>query len=201
MIDALNLSDSSCVEQSYTAVSAYVSYVEQRPPATFSAAWSSTSPAVQYQPPGITISTAKTPVGIVASGLNSYALHSRDVRVVDVPSTLRSSPEWYDLLRNLAPDSILRYQAVKDFLQIERAVNFQAMDQMYKLVTSEFGDTAKYEYELINDDDEEPYLILSISTEGLDMSEILDKEIRVFDAIARSDVLASANKYHVISAV
>ena len=200
-MDAVTLSDSSCVEQSYTAMSAYVTYVEQRPPATFSTPRSVPRAISQHQFPNAITTTATTPVAVIASGSNTYALLSTEGRVLALPNTLRSLPEWYSLQKSLSPESILRYSAVRDFLQMERAVNYQAMDQMYKLVISEFGGDADFDYELIESDGEDPYLILTVSTKGLDMAQIVEKEMRVFEVIARSPTLSSANKYHVISAI
>lgn len=199
MIDTLYLSDSSCVDQSYTAKSAYVINVEERPASTLFSAYDKTRALIQAR--ALKKNQAICPVLVGESGGGTYARISPDEYWVASPTTSRSLLDWNLFLKSLSPDSILQHASVKDFLQMERATDFQALEQMYKLVKSEFGSDASYEYELIADDGEEPYLILSVSTNGLDMHDVVEKEMRVFEVIARSDVLSSANKYHVISAI
>lgn len=96
---------------------------------------------------------------------------------------------------------IQQYDEVKDFVLKGSGIDLNAMQEIFNLAKAEFGENAEYQYELIQEEGEDAYLILNVLINGLSMNEIIEKETRVFSSIAKKDNLVRANKYHIVSAI
>lgn len=96
---------------------------------------------------------------------------------------------------------IQQYDEVKDFLLKDSGIDLNAMQEIFNLAKAEFGGDAEYQYELIQEEGEDAYLILNVLINGLTMNEIIEKETRVFSSIAKNDSLIRANKYHIVTAI
>lgn len=98
-------------------------------------------------------------------------------------------------------DPVRTSVAVQQYCISAPGTDIIALRYIYEMVAISFaGRPVEMAFELsIDFDTEEPLLILSVDTHGMDVDEILDKEIKLRQEIAQSVQLSEAKKYLTLS--
>lgn len=93
---------------------------------------------------------------------------------------------------------------VSRYLQAARNEDISTLRALYDRFTAAFGDVphldATYRFS-VDHETETPRLFLTIDTHGMDLSEVMRREMAVHDLIAQDPVLKAATRNHIITAV
>lgn len=123
------------------------------------------------------------------------------------PQNLRSpstAVKWDNVVERLISHPTMNSTQVKKLLEAMPEADVVAIRDLYDLTDHFFGDLIglEREYEFHRDfDTNEPLLFLTIRTHGLDVDELLRREIALHEEAAKYPSLKAAANYHVISAV
>lgn len=117
-----------------------------------------------------------------------------------IPSSGSTNQTWAQQKKAVDQWSILSFPAVCAFCELCKGFDIHAMQHIYDLVENEFSGYSA-EYELAVDDDGNPELILHVDAQNMPIPQLIEKELRVFEVIARSSTLSNANKYNILSIV
>lgn len=123
---------------------------------------------------------------------------SWEIVIIPSPASSDQTRSQQDQSVNKWP--ILSFAAVCDFCELRKGYDLDAMQHIFDLVSNEFSGFPA-EYELVSEDSDSPELILRVDTHDLPMQQLIEKELRVFEVIARSVTLSNANKYNILSIV
>lgn len=99
--------------------------------------------------------------------------------------------------------SIMNWPEVHQFRFTAPWADAQAMQAIHSLALAAFADRmtdVSYHAE-VDHESMQPMLFLKIDTHGMDMGEIIARELQLFEKIVTDDALNTANRYHVISVV
>lgn len=117
------------------------------------------------------------------------------------PST---AVEWDNVVEHLVGHPTMNSAQVKKLLEARPEADVVAVRDLYDLTDRFFGDVAglEREYEFHRDfDTNEPLLFLTVRTNGMEVDELLRREMAMHEEAAKYPSLKAATNYHVISAV
>lgn len=118
-----------------------------------------------------------------------------------LPSTVVG---WDDAAQFLRGHPTMSSPDVSSYLQAVRGEDIDTIRTLYDRFTAAFSDAlymeASYRFS-VDHDSETPRLFLTIDTHGMDLSEVMRREMAFHDLIEQDPVLKAATKNHIITAV
>lgn len=111
---------------------------------------------------------------------------------------------WDDAAQILRSHPTMCSPEVSSYLQAARDEDITTIRTLYDRFTAAFSDVphleASYRFS-VDHETETPRLFLTIDTHGMDLGEVMRREMTVHDLIAQDPVLKAATKHHIITAV
>lgn len=115
-----------------------------------------------------------------------------------------TAAQWDNVVETLQAHPTMSSPHVKELLQVMPGADVVAIRDLYDLTDRFFGDVAglEREYDFHRDHDtNEPLLFLTIRTNGMDVDELLRREIALHEEAGKQPGLKSTTRYHIITAV
>ena len=111
---------------------------------------------------------------------------------------------WGDAAQTRRDHPTMRSPEVIGYLQVAPSEDIHAIRALYDRFTAAFDDVpyleASYRFS-VDHETETPRLFLTLDTHGMDLSEVMRREMAVHDLIDQDPVLKAATKHHIITAV
>lgn len=111
---------------------------------------------------------------------------------------------WDDAAQSITGHPTMCSPEVASYLQAARDEDITTLRALYDRFTAAFGDAphleASYRFSF-DHETENPLLFLTLDTHGMDLEEVMLREMAVHELIAQDPVLKAATKNHIITAV